>query len=71
MPLHVSNDFPGGSDGKASAYSGRPGFNPGVRKISWRRKWLPTPVFLPGNPHGRRSLVDYSTWGCKESDTTE
>ena len=33
--------------------------------------WQPTPVFLPGEPHGQRSLVGYSPWGCKESDTTE
>jgi len=39
--------------------------------MSWRRKCLPTPVFLPGEPHGQRSLVGYSPWGCKESDTTE
>ena len=32
---------------------------------------LPTPVFLPGEFHGQRSLVDYSPWGCKELDTTE
>ena len=38
---------------------------------SWRRKWQPTPVLLPGNFHGWRSLVGYSPWGCKESDTTE
>ena len=37
----------------------------------WRRKWQPTPVFLPGEPHGQRSLVGYSPWGRKESDTTE
>ena len=49
----------------------RPGFNPWVRKISWRRKWHPTPVLLPGESHGRRSLVGYSPWGRKESDTTE
>ena len=40
-------------------------------QVIWRRKWQPTPVFLPGKPHGRRSLVDYSPWGCKESDRTE
>jgi len=39
--------------------------------IPWRRKWQPTPVFLPGESHGGRSLVGYSPWGCKESDTTE
>ena len=42
-----------------------------VRKIPWRRKWLPTPVFLPGESHGQRSLVGHSPWGRKESDTTE
>ena len=50
---------------------GRPGFNPWVGKISWRRKWQPTPVFLPGKSHGQRNLVGYSPWGRKESDTTE
>ena len=49
----------------------RPGFNPWVGKLSWRRKWQPTPVLLPGKSHGWRSLVGYSPWGCKESDTTE
>ena len=38
------------------------GFNPWVRKISWRRKWQPTPVFLPGKSHGQRHLVGYSPW---------
>ena len=37
----------------------------------WRRKWQPTPVFLPGESHGQRSLVGYSPRGRKESDTTE
>ena len=37
----------------------------------WRRKWQPTPVFLPGESHGQRGLVSYSLWGCKESDTTK
>ena len=37
----------------------------------WRRKWQPTPVLLLGEPHGQRSLVGYSPWGCEESDTTE
>ena len=39
--------------------------------VHWRRKWQPTPVFLPGEAHGRRSLVGYSPRGRKESDTTE
>ena len=50
---------------------GRPRFSPWVGKIPWKRKWQPTPVFLPGRFHGRRSLVGYSPWGCKELDTTE
>ena len=50
---------------------GRPMFDPWVRKIPWRRKWQPTPVFLPGKFHGWRSLVGYSPWGRKELDTTE
>ena len=37
----------------------------------WRRKWQPTPVFLPGQSHGQRSLTGYSSWGCKELDMTE
>ena len=36
-----------------------------------RREWQPTPVFLPGEFHGQRSLAGYSPWGCKESDTAE
>ena len=48
-----------------------PGFNPWVGEIPWRRAWLPTPVFLPGESHGQRSLAGYSPWGGKESDTTE
>ena len=39
--------------------------------MPWRRKWHPTPVLLPGESHGRRSLVGYSPWSHKESDTTE
>ena len=38
-------------------------FDPWVGKISWRRAWQPTPVFLPGESHGQRSLVGYSAWG--------
>ena len=48
----------------------RPGFNSSVRKIPWRRKWQPTPVFLPGESHGQRSLVGYSSRGCREKDVT-
>ena len=44
---------------------------PGFRKIPWRRKWQPTPVFFPGKSHGQRSLAGYGPWGHKESNTTE
>ena len=44
---------------------------PRSSKMPWRRKWQPTPVFLPAKSNERRSLVGYSPWGCKESDTTE
>ena len=65
-------NYPGGSEVKASACSFlRPGFNPWVEKIPWRRKQQPTPVFLPWESHGWRSLVGYSPWGHKELDTTE
>ena len=40
-------------------------------KILWGRAWQPTPVFLPGEFHGQRSLAGYSPWGHKESDMTE
>ena len=49
----------------------RPRFERWVGKIPWRRKWQPSPVFLPGKPHGQRSLVGYSPKGPKELDTTE
>ena len=42
-----------------------------VGKISWRRACQPTPVFLPGESHGQRSLVGYSPWDHKELYTTE
>ena len=45
--------------------------NPWVRKLPWRRKWQPTPVFFLGKFHEQRSLVGYSPWGHKDLDTTE
>ena len=64
--------FPVGSDGKESVCQCRkPGFDPWVGKIPWRRKWQPTPVFLPGEFHEQRSLEGYCPWGHKESDLTE
>ena len=49
----------------------RPGFDPWVRKIPWRREWQPTQVFLHGESPGQRNLAGYSPWGPKELDTTE
>ena len=46
-------------------------FDPWVGTLPWRRKWQPTPVFLPGKFHGQRNLAGYSPWGCKEPDTIE
>ena len=46
-------------------------FDPWVRKIPWRRKWQPPPVFLARESHGQRSLAGYSPCGSKESDTNE
>ena len=42
-----------------------------VWKVPWRRTWQPTPVLLPGESHGQRSLAGYNPQSCKESDTTE
>ena len=45
-------------------------FDPWVGKISWKRKWLPTPVFLPGESQGQRGLEGCNPRGGKDSDTT-
>ena len=64
--------FPGSSEVKAFACNvGDPGLIPGWGRFPWRRKWQPTPVFLPGESHGQRSLMGFSPRGRKESDTTE
>ena len=67
--------YPGGTSGKESAFQyrwyKRHRFNPWVRKIPWRRKWQPTPVFLPGKFHGQRILAGHSPWSCKVLDRTE
>ena len=62
----------GGSDSKRVCLPcRRPGFDPWVGKIPWSKIWQPTPVFLPGESHGQRSLAGYNPWGCKELDVTE
>ena len=64
-------DFPGGSDGKASAYKvGNLGSIPGSERSPGEGNGQPTPVFLPGKSHGQMNLVGYSPWDHKESDTT-
>ena len=49
----------------------RHGFDPWVSKIFWRRTWQPTPVFLPGESHGQRSMVGHRPRDHEELDTTE
>ena len=67
--------FPGGTSGKEPACKcrrcKRRGFNPWVGKSPWKRVWQLTPVFLPGESHGQRSLEGCSPQGHKESDTAE
>ena len=67
----ADKSFPGGSVIKNHLPIRRCGFDPRVRKIPWRRKWQPIPVFLSRKFHGQRSLEGYSLWGCKELDTTD
>ena len=68
----VGIGFPGWfSSKKTNLQCRRCRFDSWVRKISWKRKWLLTPVFLPGKFHEQRSPTGYSPWGRKESDTTE
>ena len=65
MALVAENLLPNAGD------VNRQGFNPWVNKVPWRSAWQPTPVFLPGESHGQRTLVGYSPQGFKESDMTE
>ena len=73
--IKETQGFPGALRGKEPASQCRrckkSRFNPWVGKIPWRRAWQPTPVFLPGESYGQRSLAGYSPWGCKESEMTE
>ena len=70
-----SKVLPGGASGKepiCQCWSHkRLRFDPWVGKIPWRRAWQPTPIFLPGESHGQRSLASYSPLGRKGSDATE
>ena len=59
----ITESFPAGTSGKeppGNAGDIRHRFDPWVRKFLWRRAWQPTPVFLPGESHGQRSLAGYS-----------
>ena len=59
-------------DGKESAYNaGDLGLIPGSGRFPWRREWYPTPVFVPGEFYGQKSLVGYSLRGHEELNTTE
>ena len=72
--IYMLEDFPDGSGVKnlpAMQETQRHGFHAWVRKIPWRKKWQPIPVFLLGEFHGPRSLAGYSPWGHKKSETTE
>ena len=68
---YTLSSFIGGSDSRVRLQCKRPGFSPWVGKISWKREWLPNPVFLLGEFHGQKSVAAYSSWGHKELDTTE
>ena len=71
LNTYVLQGFPGGSVGKESACMQEMQ----VQSLGWEdpveKGMATTPVFLTGESHGQRSLVGYSHWGCKESDTTE
>ena len=75
VKLQVIWSFPGGSVIKNPlANAGRcrrRWFNPWVRKIPWKRKWQPTPVFLLSKSHVQRNLAGYSPQSLKELDTIE
>ena len=75
VQVYTFKGFPGGTSGKeAPCQCGRHegyGLSAWVGRILWQRAWQPTPVFLPGESHGQRSLAGCSPWGRKESDTTE
>ena len=69
MAEHTPSRLPWWLSGKEPIYQcRRRAFNPWVRKITQRRKWQPSLVFLPGKSHGQRNLEGYSPQGCKELD---
>ena len=74
IPGQGTKGFPGGSVGKnlpAMQATQKSWVQSLGQKIPWRKEWLPTPQFLPGEAHGQRRLVGYSPEGCRKSDTTD
>ena len=73
--MHKLGAFPGGTSGKEPACQRRRPkrceFDSWVEKISWRKKWQPTPVFLSGESQGPKSLAGYSPQDHKKADTTK
>ena len=71
----VNTGFPGGTSDEEPTCQcrrwKRRGFDPWIGKIPWRKAWQPTPVFLPGESHGQRSLVGATVHRVTESDMTE
>ena len=67
--MHISIGFPGGASSKELTYQYRRArrhrFDFWVGKIPWRREWQPTPVFLPGEYHGQRSVGVGGRWGLQ------
>ena len=68
--LRFNVRLPGGSVVKIHLPRRKPRFDSWPGKIPWRRKWQPTPIFLPGKSHGQSCRVGNSPWGLGESDTT-
>ena len=61
IPSNVTAGFLGGSEVKNPPPNEGDRFNPWVKKISWRREWQPTPVFLPGKSRGQSTLAPWAT----------
>ena len=71
ITMSFSSGFPGGSESKICLQCERPWFYPWIGKTPWKKEWQLTPVFLPTEFHGQRSLVGYSPWCHKELDMAE
>ena len=73
--MYTAMGFPAGASDEEPTSQGsrhkRHRFSSWVGKVPWRRAWQPTPVVLPGESHGQRSLVGHGPWSLEESDMTE